>query len=314
MKQKWVYLIAALCVLVICCLIFNYITDQINLPSESFEDNQIHQPENSPLPAALPFGLKVHFIDVGQGDSMLIQTPNGKAILVDAGENSEGEKIVEYLKAQGIRKLDVLVGTHPHEDHIGGMDLVVDSFDIGRIYMPKKSTTTKTFKDLLNAIKYKNLKVDTAMAGVGIDVDESVQISMIAPNSNDYEDLNNYSVVIKLTYNNTSFLLTGDAQNISEKEMLSKGYNLKSDVLKVGHHGSHSSTTQKFLKAVSPEYAVISLAKENDYRHPHKETLKKLSDEKIQVFRTDESGTIIALSDGKTIKFEKSKPQRGDFD
>jgi beta-lactamase superfamily II metal-dependent hydrolase len=133
-------------------------------------------------------------------------------------------------------------------------------------------------------------------------------MSILAPNSSDYEDTNDYSAVIKLTYNKTSFLLTGDAGNTSEKEMLSKGYDLKADVLKVGHHGSRTSTTAGFLEAVSPSYAVISLATSNEYGHPHKETLKKLSDANIQVFRTDKSGTVIALSDGKTIKFEKGKP------
>ena len=304
MKKKITTVIMVLLLMAICGLIYSSMQ---NGP-EDIGGIQIQEPTNSPFPGTQSFGLKVHFIDVGQGDSILVQTPNGKSVLVDASKNDEGEKVVEYIKSQGIEKLDALVGTHPHEDHIGGMDMVVKELDIGSIYMPKKTTTTKTFKDLLNAVKKKSLKIDTAKAGVDIEVDKSVEMSILAPNSSDYEDTNDYSAVIKLTYNKTSFLLTGDAGNTSEKEMLSKGYDLKADVLKVGHHGSRTSTTAGFLEAVSPSYAVISLATPNEYGHPHKETLKKLSDANIQVFRTDKSGTVIALSDGKTIKFEKGKP------
>lgn len=247
--------------------------------------------------------LKVHFIDVGQADSILIQTPEGKAMLIDAGNNDDGDLVVSYLKSQGVKKIDVLVGTHPHEDHIGGMDNVIYSFDIGKIYMPKAASTTRTYEDLLTAIKSKNLKVSTAKAGIAIDIDPKVKIEMLAPNSEAYDDLNNYSAVIKLTYGKTAFLFEGDAESSSEKEMLEKGYELKADVLKIGHHGSSSSTTPEFLSAVSPKYAIISVGKNNDYGHPAKATMDKLKAANIAVYRTDECGTIIAASDGANISF-----------
>lgn len=257
--------------------------------------------------------LKVHFLDVGQADSMLIETPGGKSMLIDAGNNADSDMVVSYIKNKKINKIDVLVGTHPHEDHIGGMDVVIKSFDIGKIYMPKASSTTKTFEDVLNALKAKGLKVTTAAAGVSIDLDKGTGCEILAPIGSGYGDINNYSVVIKLTFGDTTFLFAGDAEELSEKEMLNKGYDLKADVLKIGHHGSSSSTSAAFLKAVAPEYAVICVGKENSYGHPTKETLDKLVQAKIQVLRTDINGTIIAVSDGKTVTFDKeptaAKPQ-----
>jgi competence protein ComEC len=262
----------------------------------------------TPVPdteAAADNPLKVHFIDVGQADSILVQTPSGKTMLIDAGNNADGNAVVSYIKSQGIKKIDVLVGTHPHEDHIGGMDTVVNSFDIGKIYMPRATTTTKTYEDVLTAISRKGLKITAAKGGQTIDVDPAIKADVLAPNSSTYDDLNNFSVVLKLTYKNTSFLLAGDAEDISEQEMVNKGYNLKADVLKVGHHGSDSSTTPAFLKAVSPKYAVISVGRGNDYGHPAPATLTKLASAGIEIYRTDEAGTIIATSDGNTIRLDK---------
>ncbi len=247
--------------------------------------------------------LKVHFIDVGQGDSIFIESPGGRTMLIDAGVPEMGKKVVDYIKSLGVTKIDILVGTHPHEDHIGGMDRVIESFEIGKFYMPKVTTNTRTFEYVLNAAKNKGLKIDVAKAGVTLDLGHSVSAEMIAPNSSKYDDLNEYSAVIKLAYKSTSFLFTGDAGAESEKEMIERGYDLKSDVLKVGHHGSSTSTTASFLDDVSPKYAVISCGKGNDYGHPHSSTLKKLRNRNIPVYRTDECGTIIASSDGQNISF-----------
>jgi competence protein ComEC len=246
--------------------------------------------------------LNVHFLDVGQADCVLIQAPTGENMLIDAGNNADADTIVSYLNTQGVKKVDVLIGTHPHEDHIGSLDTVIDTFEIGKIYMPKVTHNTKTFQDVLIAIKNKGLKISTAFGGTSINFSPAMKVEMVAPNSSKYESLNNYSAVIKFTYGKTSFLFTGDAEEVSENEMLAQKYDLKADVLKVGHHGSSSSTTESFLKAVSPKYAVISVGKGNDYGHPHKEVLKRLLDGDICVLRTDELGTIIFTTDGENLR------------
>lgn len=254
---------------------------------------------------SLKGNLKVHFIDVGQADSILIQAPTGENMLIDAGNNTDSDLIVNYLKTQGVNKLDYVIGTHPHEDHIGGLDVAINTFEIGKVIMPKASTTTKTFEDVLNAIKSKNLKITTPVSGDTFDLGQA-KCTILAPNSNTYEELNNYSVVLKLEYGNTAFLFTGDAEDISENEMINKGYNLSADVLKVGHHGSNTSTTESFLKAVSPKYAVISVGKDNKYGHPDNEVLERLANANIQVYRTDEVGTILVTSDGENITIDKN--------
>lgn len=274
-------------------------------PSTPLTENQ---ESKSQTDNSQPFGdkiLKVHFLDVGQADSILVQLPDGPSILVDAGNNDDGPAVVSYLKQQGIKKIDYLVGTHPHEDHIGGLDDVIRAFDIGQAYMPRVTTNTKTFEDVLLAVKDKGLKITTAKAGVTILDQDRLKVDLVAPCGSDYEDLNNWSAVTRIKYGSTSFLLTGDAEAQSEKEMLASGVDLKADVLKVGHHGSSSSTTPTFLKAVAPKYAVISVGAGNDYGHPHKETLSKLANAGVQLYRTDQDGTVVLASDGKNITVEK---------
>lgn len=262
--------------------------------------------QSSPQQPTQPSGtLKVHFLDVGQADSILVQFPSEQNLLIDGGNNDDGTAVVSYLQQHGVKRLDHVVGTHPHEDHIGGLDVVIRSFPVGKVYLPKATTTTKTFEDLLLAIKEKGLKVTQAQAGVKLDVGPGAEAVMLAPNAAGYEDLNNYSAVLKVTFGSTSFLFTGDAEAESEGQMLAKGYNLKSDVLKVGHHGSNSSTTPAFLRVVAPKYAVISVGKDNPYGHPSPDTLAKLANAGVQVFRTDLQGTIVATSDGKKVTFDK---------
>jgi competence protein ComEC len=255
----------------------------------------------SSLTLAAPALLTIHFIDVGQADCILVHTPAGHNMLVDAGNNADAETVTGYLSRQGVKKIDVLVGTHPHEDHIGAMDVVIQQYQIGKIYMPKVSTNTKTFRDVLLAIKGKGLKVTSPVPGSTIDLDPTVQVQILAPNSAKYKDLNNYSIVLKVTYGQTSFLLTGDAERESEKEMLAKGYDLKADLLKVGHHGSNSSTSAAFLKTVAPTYAIISVGADNKYGHPSQTTINRLNRAGIKVYRTDQNGTVTAKSDGQKI-------------
>jgi len=274
--------------------------------AEPTTDATTETPPEKSESAATPEGpLTVHFIDVGQADSILIQLPNDQTILIDAGNNADSDLVVDYLKQQGVSKLDHVIGTHPHEDHIGGLDVAIKSFDVDNVYLPRVSHTSQTFKDLLLAIQAKGLKITEAKAGVGLDVGQGLSAKFVAPNSSSYEDLNNYSAVLKLTYGQTSFLFTGDAEAESESEMLRAGYDLSADLLKVGHHGSDSSTTPSFLQAVSPGYAVISVGTDNDYGHPAPETIARLDDAGVKIFRTDEQGTIIATSDGQSITFNK---------
>ena len=175
--------------------------------------------------------LKVHIIDVGQADCIFIQAPK-KNMLIDAGNDADSNLIISYLKNLGISKIDIVVGTHPHEDHIGSLDSVINTFDIGKIYMPKVSHNTKTFEDVLTAIKNKGLKVTTAIAGVSLDLGKGLTAKMLAPNSSKYNDLNDYSAVIKLTFGNTSFLFTGDAETVSEQKCLQRSMTLKLMCLK----------------------------------------------------------------------------------
>lgn len=253
--------------------------------------------------------LSVRYIDVDQADCELISFPDGRHMLIDAGATDSEKTLPSYLKSLGIEKLDYVIGTHPHEDHIGGLDAVIDSFEIGQIYMPKATTTTKTYKDVLTAVKNKGLSINTAKSGKVIIDEPDIRAELLAPVSDKYDDLNNYSAVLRLQFGNTSFLFTGDAEKLSENEMLDSAgaEKLRCDVLKAGHHGSSTSTSERFLKAVSPSYAVISCGTGNDYGHPHKETVSLLDKYRIKTYRTDLNGTITAVSDGNSITFTTEK-------
>jgi beta-lactamase superfamily II metal-dependent hydrolase len=249
--------------------------------------------------------LQVHFIDVGQGASQLIIGSSGKTILIDAGNNNQEEEIVAYLRKNGIQKIDILVGTHPDADHIGGLDAVIDNFEIGKIYMPKVQSNTKTFEDVLVAIQRKGLKVSTAKAGVTLDWEPDAKVQMIAP-VRDYEDDNDMSAVLKLTFGEISFLFMGDAESKSEHDMINSKADLKSDVLLIGHHGSKSSTTEAFLNAVQPSYGVIQVG-ENNYGHPAPEILERLNKRGVKVYRNDLHGDIVFVTDGKNIRVSHTK-------
>jgi competence protein ComEC len=214
-------------------------------------------------------------------------------MIIDAGGNSGATSLVTELKNMDINKFDIVIGTHPHEDHIGGLDAVINNFNIGTIYMPKVSHNTKTFEDVLLAIKNNGLTVTTPVPGTSFTLGGDVQCMILAPNSQSYSELNSYSIVLKVTFNGQSFIFTGDAESDSEREMLAKGYDLSAEVLKVGHHGSTSSTSTEFLKAVSPEYAVIFVGIDNTYGHPHQETLDRLNAAGVKIYRTDLSGGTI---------------------
>lgn len=245
--------------------------------------------------------IEAHFIDVGQGDSTLIKLDDGKIILIDGGTSEYGQDVVRHLKNEGVKKVDFLIATHPHSDHIGGLVQVIEAFEIGSIYMPKATHTTRSFENLLNAIKDKGLKVNTAKAGIDLLDEENIKAKFLAPISDGYENLNNYSAVLKVTYKNVSFLLTGDAEALSEKEMIESKQSLRSTVLKAGHHGSNTSSTTEFLKAVSPKIAVISCGVDNSYNHPSEKVLQRLENNQIKIYRIDQLGTIKIYSDGEAV-------------
>ncbi|WBW97444.1 MBL fold metallo-hydrolase [Oceanirhabdus sp. W0125-5] len=245
--------------------------------------------------------LKIHYIDVGQADAILIEQ-EGNNMLIDAGNNDDKEVLLSYLKNNGIKRLEYVIGTHPHEDHIGSLDAVIEEFEIGKVLMPKVTHTTKTFKDVVTQTKKKGLKFTTPKIGEVFELGEG-KFTVLAPNSTEYKDMNDYSIVIRFEYKQRSFLFTGDAEAHSEEEIIHTGLELRSDVLKAGHHGSSSSSSIEFLKKVKPKYAIISCGKDNDYGHPHKEIIERFNKQGIKMLRTDELGTIVCLSDGESIEF-----------
>lgn len=245
-------------------------------------------------------GMSVTYLNVGQGDSELIQV-NGINMLIDAGTNAGANDLVKDLKNRGIKTIDIAIATHPHEDHIGGMDEVLENFDVKSFYAPKVEHTTKTYENMLKAVKNEGLKIKQIKEGTKIDLGKDTKVEVYSPVKSEYEELNNYSPVMKISYGQNSFMFTGDAESLVEKEILSENKNLKSDVLKLGHHGSHSSTSEDFLKAVDPSIAIVSCAKDNKYGHPHKETMSNLKKAGVTVYETFRDGDITISSDGKNL-------------
>lgn len=243
--------------------------------------------------------LKVHFIDVGQGDCTLIES-KGKYMLIDAGPDNVGTKIQKYLMDFGVSKLDYFILTHPDSDHIGSADVIATKFDIDKIYMSSFIKDNTYYHDMLDAFAYKDYKWSIPKEGYAFELGDAL-VSII--HSKEYTDPNNSSLCVKVTCGETSFLFAGDAESIAEKDMVAQNKDLAATVYHVSHHGSYTSSTQEFLDQVNPEYAVISCAKDNEYGHPHQETLDKLREKNIALFRTDLQGGITAFSDGKEIEW-----------
>ena len=254
-------------------------------------------PENS--------NFEVHFIDVGQADSALIEC-DGKTMMIDGGNVADSNVVAAYLKKEDITELNYVVCSHAHEDHVGGLSGALSVTKADNIYAPKTEANTKAYKNFKKKAEEQNVEIKHPNVGDEIRLGSST-VEFLGPVDENGKDLNSTSIVLKITYGNTSFLFTGDAESDEEEEILNSGADLKSTVLKVGHHGSRTSTSYPFLREVMPQYAVISVEKGNSYGHPNEETLSKLSDAGVEVYRTDESGDIVMTSDGNNISITTSK-------
>ena len=270
------------------------------------EPPEVSDPITPEPPAELPDNstFEIHFIDVGQGDCSLVLC-DGKAMLIDGGESSESSKVYAYLKAHGIDHLDYMVATHAHSDHIGGLSGALNYASVGTAFCPVTEYDSKTFSSLVKYLGNQNVSITVPSADDTFALG-SAQVQILGPQRN-YDDPNDTSIVLKITYGETSFLFTGDAERTAEADILDAGYDLSATVLKVGHHGSDTSTSYPFLREIMPEYAVIQVGKDNSYGHPTEDTLSRLRDADVKVYRNDLQGTIICTSDGESVTFSTAK-------
>ncbi|MDD3193012.1 MAG: ComEC/Rec2 family competence protein [Oscillospiraceae bacterium] len=309
----WLFLIVAMLVMVFCTLMTMSEMGWLPFDMPNWSDLLNMSDSSAPYEPAVQLSGEqtacVHFIDVGQGDSILIQTRE-QAVLIDAGERDQGPAVCDYLKAAGVQKLDLVIATHPHSDHIGGLADVLAQFSAEEILMPALPDdmvpTTSVFLRLLDAVETQNIPVTAAKPGLSYDLGSGVVLTVLAP-VQDYKDLNNYSVVCRLDSGETSFLFTGDAEKAAEADLIAAGGDLRADVLKAGHHGSSTSSSDAFLNAVSPKIVAISCGQNNDYGHPHKEVLASLSQRGIAVYRTDLQGAVTLTTDGTDITVQTGK-------
>ena len=251
--------------------------------------------------------IEISYLDVGQGDAAYIRV-NDLDILIDAGPRSDSDKLMNQLEEKSIDDFEIVIATHPHEDHIGGMTKVLEKYSVENFYMPKVTSTTKTFENMIKAVNNKGIKIKVIKEGTTIDLGEGARFDTYSPIKDSYDNLNDYSPIMKLTYGNNSFIFTGDAEKAVEKEVVKKYANeLDADVIKFGHHGSSTSSTKEFIEAISPKYGIVSCGVDNSYGHPHRETLDIINKMKIETYRTDKQGEITITSDGNTININTQK-------
>ncbi|WP_152550938.1 ComEC/Rec2 family competence protein [Exiguobacterium sp. NG55] len=256
--------------------------------------------------ASAAASIKVHYIDIGQGDAIYIKMPSGEDVIIDGGNKGKGDAIVAYLKKQKVDDIEVLISTHPDADHIGGLDEILDAYRVENVYAPKVKHTTQAYKDFLQAVKREGKTIKTAQMGVSLPI-KGVSAKFVGPvKSYSNSDLNNWSAVLHVTYKKNTFLFTGDAEHVAEKDMMAKKQTLRADVLKVGHHGAKTSTSSTFLNVVKPKYAILSVGK-NSYGHPTSEVVTNLKRVKATTLRTDKNGTIIITGNGSSYTVKKSK-------
>ncbi|MBZ9692220.1 MULTISPECIES: ComEC/Rec2 family competence protein [unclassified Clostridium] len=244
----------------------------------------------------------VHYIDVGQGDAALIQV-NNINMLIDSGPKESRNKILDYLQSLNIKKINYIVATHPHEDHIGNMAKIIKTYGLYKFYAPKIENTTSTFEKMIDALKDKNLKINVIKKDTNsIDLGKNTDVTIFSPIKDSYDNINNYSPVIKIQYGDTSFLFTGDAEKEVENEiLLDSNNNIRSDVIKIGHHGSSTSSSKSFIEKVNPSIAIISVGADNKFNHPNKSTIDCLTKNNIKIYQTNKENTIILSSDGHNI-------------
>lgn len=249
--------------------------------------------------------LEVHYLDIGQGDAVLIKQGDA-AMLIDAGNNSKGTQVWSYLLSQKVEKLDYAIGTHPDADHIGGLDVVLYKLDCDTVFLPDCEKDTKTYEELIQTIDTRGQQIVVPESGQTYSLGEA-QFQILTDTKKDYGDnTNNFSIAIRMTFGEHAFLFTGDAETEAEQDMMKSGLPLKADVYKAAHHGADTANTEAFLAAVAPEYCVISCGQDNTYGHPRAGFLNNLRSMGVNVFRTDEQGTIVAVSDGENITFNAS--------
>lgn len=258
---------------------------------------------------ALKNSAVVHFVDVGQGDCELINCKD-KNVLIDSGEKDKGNMVVKYLKDNGVKKLDYVIATHPHTDHIGGLIEVFKNFEVSNLIMPKIPLnlipTNATYKKFLQTVKEKKIKVSEAKKNDVLNLGNS-SLSLIPPSKENYSKLNDFSVGALFKCDGFSFLFCGDMEKNAEKDVLRKNFKIKADVFKLNHHGSSTSNTKKFLEKVSPKYCVAEVGKNNPYRHPSEKVLNLLKNKNIKLFRTDINGTVVFSIKGKKLYYKTEK-------
>ena len=252
--------------------------------------------------------LTVHFIDVGFGESILIQAPDGTVVLIDGGPETSADKVSSYMKSLGIKRIDIMVATHPHPDHLYGLIDVLNNFNVDKVIDLGIPYINKSYWGYMKAVGKSDANYVNWSIGSEFDLGPDTKIRIVGPlgsptkNWNDSASLNNSSIVLKLTYQNVSFLFAGDAQSLLESEIVSSGQDISAQVLKVGHHGSSSSSSMTFLKKVNPSIAIISVGLDNEYGFPHSAIIQRLNDLGAQIYRTDISSDVIIYSDGNGIK------------
>lgn len=296
-------------VLIIAFLLFFFLNDRFfKIDGIPTWDDLYQSAGLSSSVTAVEGDVTVHFVDVEQGDCELIKTRN-KAVLIDCGEKDYYSDVIEYIRSQNIKYIDYVIVTHPHSDHAGGMSYILDEFDIGTVIMPKIQEsfipTTSTYIRLLTSIENKDINVEYAAPGKEYTLDD-VKMTLLSP-VKDYNDLNNYSVAVKITHGKNSFLFTGDIEKEAESDIMENGYDISAEVLKVAHHGSSTSSQKSFINAVFPQYAVIEVGSPNSYNHPNKDTVQRLENKDITIYRTDLYGNIVFVSDGSTLNILTEK-------